>query len=78
MGASSSKDTELENAFSKFDQGQPEKLEAVFDSLSSDNILDRSKLEVETIIKLLRSLFTTLLLCFIICMFEYFNQFWLV
>ena len=46
MGASSSKDTELENALSKLDQGQPEKLEAVFDSLSRDNILDRSKLEV--------------------------------
>jgi hypothetical protein len=46
MGVSSSKDTELENALSKFDEGQAEKLESVFDSLSTDNILDKSKFEV--------------------------------
>ena len=49
MGASSSKDTELENALSKFEEGQAEKLEGLFDSLSRNNILDRSKLEVITI-----------------------------
>jgi hypothetical protein len=46
MGASSSKDTELENALSKFEEGQVANLESVFDSLSENNILDRSKLEV--------------------------------
>ncbi|XP_028410011.1 TLD domain-containing protein 1-like [Dendronephthya gigantea] len=43
MGATVSKDTELENALSKLDEGQQEKLEAVFDSLSSNNILDACK-----------------------------------
>ena len=46
MGASTSKDTELENALSKLDEGQAARLEAIFDSLSSNNTLDESKLKV--------------------------------
>ena len=48
MGATSSKDTELENALSKFEEGQADKLRKVFESLSSNNILDKSKLTVGT------------------------------
>ena len=49
MGARASKDTELENALSKFDEGQEKKLDAVFDSLSSNDILDVRKFKVEKI-----------------------------
>ena len=63
MGATSSKDTELENALSKFEEGQAEKLREVFDSLSRNNILDKSKLKVGDDQEFLRSFLATLLLC---------------
>ena len=59
MGATSSKDTELENALSKFEEGQAEKLRKVFDSLSSNNMLDKSKLKVGDDQEFLRSFLTT-------------------
>ena len=63
MGATSSKDTELENALSKFEEGQAEKLREVFDSLSRNNILDKSKLKVGDDQEFLRYFLATLLLC---------------
>lgn len=46
MGASSSKDTELDNALSKFDEGERDVLTRLFDSLSRETHLDKTAFKV--------------------------------
>lgn len=61
MGASSSKDTELDEALSKFSEEERQKLDKLFDSLSSGTCLDKAAFKVG--LNLIRENFMTLISC---------------